>query len=259
MPESHGSGVDAHRSFVVTAYTAGADGKFVAAMPSSCPSRKTGDAPCRLSVDHHRERKTGPCFALAVVCCGLHKQAFTLYPHGHVPDGRVAVAPVGADGAVVRDETAAEDKLAAGTASRAPLDWSSTVFGAAVDAAAGQAWPRRGPARRRSWRTQGRWLARGARLVGIAPRAAPDALRHRERMARHLGVPTLRLIDGARRWDEARGYRDRGAAIVAMMAEVERARSVADRLLGAGAIAGLWGRPSRWDPGGRVLRSLPFS
>jgi hypothetical protein len=139
------------------------------------------------------------------------------------------------------------------------LDWPGTVFGAAVDAAAGQAWPRKPPTRPGHWRTQGRRLARGARLIGIGPTRADDELRHREQMARRLGVPTLVVVAQALRWKEARGYRERGVAILLVLAEMEASRAISDRLMSAGEVEGLWGRPSRWDPGGRVLRRLPFS
>jgi hypothetical protein len=59
---------------------------------------EAGDAPCHLWVDHQRARKTGPCFQLTVVHCGLHRRAFTLYPPGHVPYGRIVVAPVSSGG-----------------------------------------------------------------------------------------------------------------------------------------------------------------
>ncbi len=188
--------------------------------------------------------------------CGLHGHAFTLYPPCHVPYGRAAVAPVTADGALVHDEAPADGEIAEAKQGAPPLGWTDTVFGAAIDAAAGRSWPRRRPAR---WRTQGRRLVRCARLVGIGPVPSGDALRHRERMAGRLGVPTLRLVAGARQWEEARGYRDRGAAIVAILHEMDAAGAVADRMLSAGATAELWGGPSRWEPASQVLRRLPFS
>src|ERR1700722_1799990 len=247
MPECHDLGADARRPFLVAPYVAAPEGQLVASVPPSCPWREGGEG-CRLSVDHHRDRKTGPCFALVVVRCGLHGRRFTLYPPGHVPYGRVAVAPVSADGGLVRaapprEAPPPEPKPA--VAAPGQLAWPSTVFGAAIDAAAGQAWPRQEPAR---WRTQGRWLGRGARLLGIEPEPGGEELRHGEQRARQLRVPTLVLVDGARRFREARGYRERGEAILAVLAAMEGGRTLGDRLLSAGAIAGLWGRPSRWDP-----------
>lgn len=230
---------------------------MVAAMPSSCSRHEAGDAPCCLWVDHRRARKTGPCFPLTVARCGPHSRAFTLYPPGHVPYGRIAVAPMSPDGALVQDAPSGE--RTPGEAPVAQPSFADTVFGAAIDAAAGWAWPRKPPADPAHWRTQRRRLVQGARLVGIAPTTADDEVHPREQMARYLGVPTLLLIEQARRWDEARGYRARGAAIVAVLAEMEASRRLSDRLMGAGALEGLWGQPSRWDPGARVLRRVPFS
>jgi hypothetical protein len=193
---------------MVTPYVADAEGVMVATMPSMCPRHEAGGAPCSLWVDHHRDRKTGPCFPLAVVLCGRHRKAFTLYPLGHVPYGRVAVAPVTSSGALVMDVPSGE-----GTAGEVPsteVDWPGTLFGAAIDAAAGRAWPREPQADLAHFRTQGRRLVQGARLVGIAPEMADDELRHREQMARRLSVPTLVLVEQARLWTEARGYRERG-------------------------------------------------
>jgi hypothetical protein len=245
---------------MVTPYTADAAGVMVASMPSSCSRREADDPrdpPCRLRKDHRRDRKTGPLFALTVARCRPHRRAFTLYPPGHVPYGRTAIAPVSSDGALIRD--APSEAGTPGEAPIAPPSFSDTVFGAAIDAAAGRAWPRAHPARPAHWRTQGRRLVRGAQLIGIAPTTLDDEVRHREQMARHLGVPTLLLVEQACRWNKARGYRARGAAIALVIAEMEASRRISDRLMRAGALGGLWGQPSRWHPGTQVLRRLPFS
>lgn len=258
MPECHEFEPVARRVFIVTPYAADVEGVMVASMPSSCPRRQAGDAPCCVWEDHRRARKTGPLFALTVARCGPHDRAFTLYPPGHVPYGRIAIAPVSSDGALLKD-TPSGEPAAAGEAPLPQPSFPDTVFGAAIDAAAGQAWPREPPARPAHWRTQGRRLVRGAQLVGIAPTTADDEVRHREQMARQLGVPTLVLVEQARRWNEARGYRKRGAAITAVLAEMEASRKLSDRLMCAGALGGLWGQPSRWDPDRGVLHRLPFS
>jgi hypothetical protein len=257
MPECHKFEPAARRPFTVTPYRADAAGLMVASMPPRCSRHKAGDPPCNLWVDHHRARKTGPCFPLTVARCGPHGRAFTLYPPGQVPYGRVAIAPVSSDGLLLED--APSGARTPGEVPIARPSFSDTVFGAAIDAAAGRAWPRKAPARPAHWRTQGRRLARGARLIGIAPTTADDEARRREQMARHLGVPTLVLVEQARRWTEARGYRERGAAIILVLAEMEASRRISDRLTCAGALAGLWGPPSRWHPGAGVLSRLPFS
>jgi hypothetical protein len=257
MPGCHEFEEVARRAFTVTPYAADADGRMVASMPSTCPGREAGDAQCSLWVDHRRDRKTGPCFALAVVRCGLHHVAFTLYPPGHVPYGRIAVAPVSSCGVLVK--AASSDEGTAVEASKSPLDWSNTVFGAALDAAAGQAWPRKPSGGQEHWRTQGRRLVLGAQLVGIAHEPGDDELRHREQSARDLGVPTLVLIEQARQWEQACGYRARGAAIAGVIMSMAASRALSDQLMSAGAREGLWGRPSRWDPSCSVLRRVPFS
>lgn len=257
MPECHEFEPVARRAFTMTPYAADTEGVMVASMPSSCPQHEAGGAPCCLWVDHRRERKTGPLFALTVVRCGPHGRAFTLYPPGHVPYGRIAIAPVSSDGALLKERPSAEPTSGEGWV--VPPSFPDTLFGAALDAAAGRAWPRQQPAQPAHWRTQRRRLEQGARLLGIAPTAAADEVRHREQMARHLGVPTLVLVEQADRWSEARGYRERGTAITQVLAAMESSRRLCDWLMCAGALGGLWGLPSRWDPGCLVLHRLPFS
>jgi hypothetical protein len=143
------------------------------------------------------------------------------------------VGPVTADGELVRREGL----------ERAP-DWSGTVFEAALDAAAGKAWPREDPSR---WRTQRRWLLRCAAIVGLAVAASQS---HVERVSRQLGTPTLTLVEAGARWSVAGGYQSRGAAIESVLDGLPSSEQLGERVLAAGAIGGLWGRPSRWDPGG---------
>ena len=238
----HDRSAESHRPFLVTPYRADADGRLMPVMPEWCVKGEQRGG-CRLRVDHFRERKTGPCFALAVLVCGVHQLGFTLYPPGHVPYGRVAIAPLDVDGEVVVELAGS---AAAGAA------WGLTVFSAALDAAGGVAWPRTNePADpRRWWRTQGRYLERGARLLAVAEGVCQ---RRREQVARALGVALLVLVDRAVLW-AASGYRGRGQAIVAVLGELEIGATLGDRLLTSGAAMGLWGAPSRWDPGGEAFR-----
>lgn len=104
-----------------------------------------------------------------VTRCRTHRRAFTLYPLGHVPYGRLAVAPVTLDGQVVlstQREPAAADR-------RSPA-WRATQLGAAF-AALGD--PAVKLTDRRWWATQTpERLARSATLLGIHPGlAVPDA------------------------------------------------------------------------------------
>lgn len=168
--------------------------------------------------------------------CHEHGLTFTIYPPGHVPYGRAAVVPDDAAGREARTASGART-------------WGRTIFEAALDAATGVRWPGSDgtPADRR---TQGRWLERGATLLGLDLGLGE---RTRERIASALDVPLLRLRDlpSASLWAGG-SWTDRGRALEAVLEQVREPA----RLLVAGHVAGLWGRPSRWDPGGRTLRPL---
>ena len=59
-------------------------------LPERCVFAKAGQR-CSVFIDHHRDRKTGPGFPLAVVGCSRPPQGrHTLYPSGHIPYGRQA-------------------------------------------------------------------------------------------------------------------------------------------------------------------------
>ena len=78
-----------------TNYEADEDGTLHAVLPSRCVYA-TGEQTCAMFVDHYRKRKTGPCYAVAVVGCRVRR--YTLYAAGHYPYGRVAVVPYSASG-----------------------------------------------------------------------------------------------------------------------------------------------------------------
>ena len=96
----------AARPFVVTPYLSNDDGELCPRMPAYGPCGMGDERACRLVLDHHRPRTTGPCFPLMVLRCTTHDLGFTLYPPGHVPYGRRAIAPVAADGSLVRGDDA---------------------------------------------------------------------------------------------------------------------------------------------------------
>ena len=269
------------------------DGVLVASVPATCPlSVELPDAgPCRMRAHHLRERKTGPCHAVQVVICRTHGCAFTLYPPGHVPYGRYAVVPVSRDADLLRiaaDDLGQPSGRAAGARPRggAPqrpserIPWETTQFVAALDAAAGHAWPRDGTAYRappttlgqaRSsltprtpevgsvsggasapvpapgrWATQLRWLERSARTLGLSP-ALPEA--QRSRVASLLGLRLLELTVAASCWAGAHGYRALGEVIVEVLGKLAGQPGLPDGLLATGHLSGLWGPPSRWEPG----------
>ncbi|MFH1609828.1 MAG: hypothetical protein ABID40_04280, partial [Candidatus Bipolaricaulota bacterium] len=68
------------------------EGRLRAVLPSRCIFADGAEA-CSVRVDHHRPRKTGPRFAVAVVGCSVHPHGrYTLYPPGLIPYGREPVA-----------------------------------------------------------------------------------------------------------------------------------------------------------------------
>jgi len=244
------SGAAATRAFVVTPYVARPCGVLEAEVPREGVCRTAGGPACRIAVHHYRERVTGPCFPLTVVRCAVHGRAFTLYPPGHVPYGRRAVALVAPDGGEVVPAEASRgaDPVAA---------WSGTVFQAAVDAAFGRAWPRDGEGGpgAPSWRTQRRHLARGARLLGVEPDLDETT---RGQVARELGVVLLALRAGADRLRVRPGYRALGEAQLGVLLKLPASPATPRRLLVTGHLTRLWGPPHAWEPGLRALRRLPF-
>jgi len=60
---------------------------------AQCPWSESA-ASCRIGKKGFRKRKTGPRFPVEVLRCSSHGQYFTVYPMGHVPYGRVCMAPV---------------------------------------------------------------------------------------------------------------------------------------------------------------------
>ena len=228
--------------FATTNYVEDREGVLRAVLPSRCVYA-TGEQTCVMFVDHYRERKTGPCFAVAVVGCRVHGgRRYTLYPPGHYPYGRVAYAPYSASGQVLVDAESGQPR------------WEATLFEAALDAEQGQRWASEGQwwhrvevARRR---TQGRLLELAGRLSGVHPQLAEDA---RERIATRLGVATMILIAGARAW--GRWWRTRGAAVAAVLDALGGGASLVDRLAAAGAVSDRWGPPrprqvARWEAAG---------
>lgn len=262
------------RFFVTSPYTESGE-QLVASLPSSCPltsEQVSGPEPrCRVRPHHLRARKTGPCHPLQVAICRTHGVAFTLYPPGHVPYGRCAVAPASQDGRLLRvapDDNGQSGSRAEGEdrPSSGAIPWESTQFVAACDAAQGHAWPREGSAQaprtttgsaetdpakaQRSsapgrWATQLRWLERSARTLGLSP-ALPES--QRSRVANLLGLRLLELTAAASCWAGAHGYQARGEVIVGVLGKLGGQPGLPGGLLATGHMSGLWGPPSRWEP-----------
>jgi hypothetical protein len=154
---------------------------------------------------------------------------FTVYPPGHVPYSRVAVVAADAEG-----RTIAGDAL------------GDTLFGAAVEASSEASSAQRTPRR-----TLARRLELCAALLAIA--ATADAVR--AAVSGALWLPQLLVRERAQQYALGHRLRDRAQAVLSLLAQVSQHRRGTGVLL-AGHIAGLWGRPSRWDPGGRMLRPV---
>ena len=187
--------------------------------PLECPCWD-GASPCDVILHALRVRKTGPLFPLAVCRCIAHDIAFTVYPPGFFPYSRRSLTPV---------ETVACSE--------------PSFVEVAQDAASGNAWPRSG-ASQRKWSTLTRLLSRFATIFGISnPKI-------QELVALSLHLP-LHLLAQLR---AAAGYRDRGAAILAVIQHLDL-----DQLLLAGAISGIWGPPFRWQTApARLVSLLPL-
>ena len=204
--------------FAIAPYEPDDTGVLRVVLPKRCVFAAASET-CCVFVDHYRDRKTGPCFPLAVVGCSCHAFGrYTLYPPGHVPYGRQAVVRCSLSGPLLRDRA------------RGQAVWQATLFGAATDVADGQRWPADSPAddeRRR--RTQGGRLELAGQLLGV-----------------HLRVPTMTLRTAAGQWTTS--WMTRGAAVLAVLRALLVDDSLLDRILAAGAVTDLWPPHQRWDP-----------
>ena len=231
--------------FATTSYETAQDGTLRAVLPSRCvwATGTAGEQTCAIFVDHYRERKTGPCYPLAVVGCRTHgRRRYTLYPPGHYPYGRAAVVPYSASGDLLLD------------ADSGGPQWHATLFAAAQDAEQGKLWPPEQnwwqPWRTPCRRTQGRRLAMAGRLTGVSGELDE---RQREQIAARLAVATMTVLAEARRW--GRRWQSRGAAIVRVLLVLSVSATLGDRMGAAGAVSDLWGPPrprlvARWEQTG---------
>ena len=232
--------------FATTPYAMDGSGELRAVLPARCVYASPTDT-CSLYVDHRRQRKTGPRYALAVVGCTVHPLGrYTLYPAGYYPYSRTSVVSCSASGALLRAGEPGD------------RGWESTLFAAAGDAAGGARWPSDSPAgdsRRR--RTQGRRLELSGRLMGVHPELDEG---ERERLATRLAVGTMTLRGGAQRW--TRSWTQRGAAVWGVLVALALDGSLLDRLLAAGVMVGVWTGVRRWDAARRswiMPRDVPRS
>jgi hypothetical protein len=194
---------------------------------------------CKVVANGWGRRETGPCHPLRRVKCH-HGPGYRLYPPGYGPYQRESVAPLDSAGelVLVGDGEAGKSGL---------LAWCRTFFAAVLDAAMGIGWSRESPAdnlRRR--RTQRRYMELCATLLGLSHEMEDEVC---QRIAACLGIAWLLLSDRRAVYQSAVTYRERGPVIKSILEMIPLDRSLSHRLLTAGFIAGLWGRPKRWDPG----------
>jgi hypothetical protein len=181
-----------------------------------------------------------------VVCCCVHGIAFTLYPPGHVPYGRAPIAPVAPDGSPC-----------AGPGESHPF--AGTLFDAAIDAAAGEAWPAdfddEHPCANVKPRfgTQLTHLARACVLTGVGLPPGP-----REACAQVLDVPGQVLHDVTQAIELSPGYRTRGRSVCEVIRSLALGPTLYERLAACGAAAGLWRPLSQWQPDLRRLQPSRF-
>jgi hypothetical protein len=203
------------------------EGKLVAVVPARGPCWRD-DAPCAIGLDHERRRKTGPPFGwVAVMRCSRHRLAFTVYPAGHVPYGRVPVVALAPDGSEFADR-------------------GSSVFDAASDARADKRWPRdSAPDDLAVATTQRRRVEEAATLLGLGVGATTPAV-----AAAVLQVAEGRLVETARRISESRDLVTLGREVTALVEALARrgGRWLMDRFALLGHLAGWWGKPWRWIP-----------
>jgi hypothetical protein len=228
------------------AYRADDSGVLRPEIPTTCPYAGPGEG-CAVKAHHWRPRVTGPRHPLVVARCAVHEVAFTLYPPGHYPYGRVPLMHAAHDGSAVRGATVA-----------------GTLFGAALDAARCCPWERSIPAWSDAepdpalqvpggWSTQQRRLDLALRILGLGDDLSATT---QHAIATALDVDTLVLRDVAKAMRDSPGYRARGQAVEAVLGARPAERRLT-WLLVAGHLAGLWGRPWWWRRG--ALRPVgPF-
>jgi hypothetical protein len=234
---------------VTVAYVPGRAGALEpAVMPQSCLHASTGDPACVLTVHHMRERKAGPQIPVMVVHCRTHHRAFTLYPLGHIPYGRLAVAPVGLDGQVL---FSTESEPEAG-GKRSPA-WPATLFAAAFAALHD---PTVKLTDRRWWATETpERQTQSAALLGVHPDLS---VQEADAIAFRLEIPRLVLRQAADEYERARGRAARGRVLVGVLDQLGTEACLLDRVLAAGVCAGCWGTVTRWDVASRGARGRVF-
>jgi len=242
-----------NRVFVVSPYFTDTDGRLTAKIPTICPKGRHDDESCRISINHHRVRKTGPCFPLAVVKCDKHHFCFTLYPPGHVPYGRrPLIANIAVDGSKINNEPIdihnSENKLAS---------FQGSFFDAALDAGFSKTWPKEsfmGSLESR-FNTQLRHMDRASRLLGI--HSALD-IKQTEEIAEILNLPRQVVSENLSELKHQPTLKKQGQTICQLLMILPQTLSLFERLVEAGSTAILWPTPCFWTYQAKRLKSGSF-
>jgi hypothetical protein len=168
-----------------------------------------------------------------VVLCRGHGHAFTVYPPGYAPYTRKTLVAVAPDGCVLRRSESTGEQPD-------NTRWEATLFEAALDAAAGEAWRPQGAAfTTAKWRTQQRHIEQCLNLFALTS----VHQRQRHEVAELIGVAYVELQQAAQQITKASGYRQHGAAVQKVLNQLQPRASLPADLLRCGAVAGMWAEP----------------
>jgi len=236
--------VDNRNTFIVSPYYANQDNVFYPVFPKVGICHFVDKRPCKLCIDHKRDRKTGPHFHLFVLRCTTHKKGFTIYPPGYTPYGRQPLVPVGPDGSPLINKEGLHL-------------FNDTFFDAALDASEGEAWPHEynDEIQKPRFITQSRHLKRASLLLGIQSDLNEN---DREVISQVLGVPGQVMLDNANRIKGQSTYRIVGDAICEVLDAIPQSSSLFESMALAGSISSLWPTPTLWDEKGNYLRQPSF-
>lgn len=210
-------------------------------------ARAVENGRCAISKHAWRNRKTGPSFPLRILQCRTHLHYFTVYPLGFTPYARQALAPL------------ASVRAAASEPAAISSPWDRTVFEAAFHAAEGKLGLRdvtHGDPVEPRYATGRRRTQRAGLLLGLA---AETDERVAEVVAQSLRLLGLNHRAARQAFAHARTRRDQGAAIISTLRVLPTTGALEPRLLGAGFLVGLWGRPALWDARTSCRTFPPFA
>lgn len=240
------------RFFVITPYIPNEKGELRAILPDRCPRNQQHGTVCRLSLNHYRERATGPCFSVAVIRCRSHSIYFTLYPHGYIPYGRQRlVANISEWGSPViddlTDEPSETDDLADDQNEDRKLSpFRESFFAAALSAGKGEKWLAdsvQGSMKPR-FSTQRRHLDRIFRILGIHSFLN---FRQRELISELLQIPGQIIHDSVSALNARTTIEQRGQIILHLLTFLIAIPFPYNRLTEAGSVVNLWPNPCFWD------------